>query len=521
VIGTTLADRYRIERLIGEGGMGAVFEATQLDTGRRVAVKVISTGDLAKTAEIRARFAREATAVAALDTRNIVQVLESGTDAQTGLPFMAMELLTGADLQVVLERLGALPEHLALRIVAQACIGLQRAHEAGVVHRDVKPANLFLANAAIRTRGTEIVVKLLDFGIAKVKMDELGNTAQGLTRTGNMLGTPLFMSPEQAKGLKSIDGRTDVWSLGAVLYQAVSGAPPHEEETVGQLILAICSEPVRPVQEIAPWVSPETAAIVHRALRIDPADRYQSAAELLTDVGAVLEGSWSISPEMIVPLPEEQRAQVARRVVVSDKRHISNRDSMQEAGVASTTVFDTTGRGRSLLPRSLRRRGAAAVLGVVAVGGALGLAAWLSLRARPSSADLPASPGPAAAAPPPSAAATEAAPSPAITPASPVPATVRVAVPGATKVTVDGVEVNIVDGAIEVAGALGKRYTVRVMSGTRHAEQEVAVTEAGAFPDRIELGKKPVAAAPLKPSAAPAAPPSAAPAAPAHATKFE
>jgi serine/threonine-protein kinase len=518
VIGTILADRYRIERLIGEGGMGAVFEATQVDTGRRVAVKVISTGDLAKTAEIRARFAREATAVAALDTRNIVQVLESGTDAKSGLPFMAMELLTGADLQVVLERLGALPEQLGLRIVAQACIGLQRAHEAGVVHRDVKPANLFLANAPIRTRGTEIVVKLLDFGIAKVKMDELGNTAQGLTRTGNMLGTPLFMSPEQAKGLKSIDGRTDVWSLGAVLYQCLSGAPPHEEETVGQLILAICSEPVRPVQEIAPWVSPETAAIVHRALRIDPADRYQSAAELLTDIGAVLDNSWSITPEMIVPLPEEQRGQVARRVVVSDKRHISNRDSMQEAGVASTTIFDTTGRGASLLPRSLRRRGAAAVLGLAAVGGALGLAAWLALRPRVEPADLPPPPSAAAATPPPSASAETV---PTITPASTVPAPVRVAVPGATKVTVDGVEVNIVDGSIEVAGALGKRYTVRVMSGTRHVEHEVAITEAGAFPDRIELGKKPVAAPAARPSTAPAAAPSVTPTAPAHATKFE
>ncbi|MEJ7731735.1 MAG: serine/threonine-protein kinase [Polyangiaceae bacterium] len=389
------------------------------------------------------------------------------------------------------------------------------------MHRDVKPANLFLANAPIRTRGTEIVVKLLDFGIAKVKMDELGNTAQGLTRTGNMLGTPLFMSPEQAKGLKTIDGRTDIWSLGAVLYQALSGAPPHEKETVGQLILAICSESVRPVQEIAPWVSPETAAIVHRSLRIDPADRYQSAAELLTDVGAVLDNSWSISPEMIVPLPEEQRGQVARRVVVSDKRHISNRDSMQEAGVASTTIFDTTGRGASLLPRSLRRRGAA-VLGVAAVGGALGLAGWLALRARPEPSDVPPLPSAAAATPAANAASAETSAAPTITPASTVPAPVRVAVPGATKVTVDGVEVNIVDGAIEVAGALGKRYTVRVMSGIRHVEHEVAITEAGAFPDRIELGKKPVAAAPAaKPSTAPAAAPSVTPTTPSHATKFE
>ena len=422
MIGTTLADRYRIERLLGEGGMGAVFEATQVDTGRRVAVKVISTGDLAKTAEIRARFAREATAVAALETRNIVQVLESGTDAATGLPFMAMELLTGADLQVVLERLGALPQDLSLRIVAQACLGLQRAHEAGVVHRDVKPANLFLANAAIRTRGTEIVVKLLDFGIAKVKMDELGNTAQGLTRTGNMLGTPLFMSPEQAKGLKSIDGRTDVWSLGAVLYQALSGVPPHEQETVGQLILAICSEPVRPVQEVAPWVTPEVAAIVHRALRIDPADRYQSAAELLADIGAVLDNSWSISPEMIVPLPAEQRGRVERRVVVSDKRHISNRDSMQEAGVASTTVFDTTGgRGGSIIPR-LRRRGSAAMLGGVAVAGVIGLAGWLALRARPGTTHMAEPSAAAAVIPPPTPSASVEAPvAPSITPSGTVP----------------------------------------------------------------------------------------------------
>jgi serine/threonine-protein kinase len=532
VIGTLLGGRYRVERLLGEGGMGAVYDAVHVESGRRVAVKVISTAELARTAEIRARFAREATAASAIETRHIVQVIESGTDEKTDLPFMVMELLRGEDVQHVLERFGAVPDELALRIAAQACVGLQRAHDAGVVHRDVKPANLYLSESASRTSG-ELVVKLLDFGIAKVKMDELGNTAAGLTRTGNMLGTPLYMSPEQAKGLKTIDHRTDLWSLGAVLYQMVSGVPPHDQQTVGQLILAICGQPPRPVQEVAPWVSPEVAAILWRALRIDPADRYQRATDMLEDIGAQLRGNWSISPTMVVALPEEQRKNIARRVVVSDPPRGSSRDSLEEAGVASTTAMRTTGglaRRLSSIPPHLRKLSPVAIGAVVGAAAALGIGGWLSMRPAAPAAPLPEEPiAPVASAPSavPATPATLEPTAPAAS-AEPQPAVprVRLSVPGATRVSVDGQDTPIDGGVVEISGKLGSKHTVQVAAGDRKLAREVFVTESGAVPDRIELPKPalaPVAAGKPTAAATAATPATARPpaTAPAPATKFE
>src|SRR5262249_27701770 len=144
----------------------------------------------------------------------------------SGLPFMVMELLAGEDLQQLLRRVHALPVDLAMRITAQACIGLSKAEEAFVIHRDIKPGNIFLANGD----GDEVVVKILDFGIAKVKLDQMDqDTSSELTRTGSMLGSPQYMSPEQAQGLKSLDHRTDVWSMGVVLYKMLSGRTPHHD----------------------------------------------------------------------------------------------------------------------------------------------------------------------------------------------------------------------------------------------------------------------------------------------------
>src|SRR5262249_24458096 len=156
---------------------------------------------------------------------------DAGTDAETCLPFLVMEYLEGEDVQHLIKRLGPLSPDLALRIVAQACLGLDRAHEARIIHRDIKPANFFLAKAGFDTHPAQRVVKLLDFGIAKIAPDpsyDSGETA-GLTRTGSMLGSPLYMSPEQARGHKDIDRRADVWSMGVVLYQALTGRTPHQD----------------------------------------------------------------------------------------------------------------------------------------------------------------------------------------------------------------------------------------------------------------------------------------------------
>ncbi len=276
VIGTIVAGRYRVQRLLGRGGMGAVYEALDTATSALVAVKVISE-ELAESAQVRSRFAQEQRAAAAIDSPHLVRVLETGEDE--GRAFLAMEYLVGEDLHQLLQRVGPLGEQLALKIVGQACLGVARAHEASVVHRDLKPANLFLA----RDASGRVTVKVLDFGVAKLLEDDGVVGRDGaLTRTGTVLGSPLYMSPEQARGGRAVGPSADLWSLGVVLYRAMSGREPYDTVTgLGDLIIAICTRPAPPVQLYAPWVTRETAAIVHRALSLDPSARQRDARQLV------------------------------------------------------------------------------------------------------------------------------------------------------------------------------------------------------------------------------------------------
>jgi serine/threonine-protein kinase len=296
MIGRILDHRYEIQRLLGAGGMGSVYAAQHVVTRRRVAVKVIAR-DLAENPEMAARFEREARAASLVDTAHIVQVLDAGRDPELRVSFLVMELLQGEDLQSAIRRLGPFPPELALRIAAQTCIGLQKAHEASIVHRDIKPGNLFLA----RQDDGQITVKLLDFGIAKIKQDKLS-----LTRTGHVLGSPAYVSPEQAKGSKAIDHRTDVWSLGTVLYEMLCGRTPHGGlNTLAQILLAVCAIPARPLRDIAPWVSAEAAAVVHGCLTIDANLRISSARGVFEAIRPLLRHDWSLPYSMFVPLDSE------------------------------------------------------------------------------------------------------------------------------------------------------------------------------------------------------------------------
>ena len=302
-----IGGRYRVVRLLGAGGMGSVYEAIDASTGARVAVKVI-TAEAAASEVLMSRFAREAEAAAAIDTPHIVRVLGSGRDEERHLPFLVMEYLDGEDLHQLIKRLGALSPDLALRIAAQACLGLQKAHEARIVHRDIKPANFFLAQMA----NGERVVKLLDFGVAKIKSDPTAASsadAAELTRTGSMLGSPLYMSPEQARGRRDLDHRSDIWSFGVVLYASLCGHTPHRDtDLLGELLILICTEAPEPLQVAAPWVAPELASLVHRALRFDPAERFQSAGEMRAAITALLPGDARIHEQMLRPLGDGERA---------------------------------------------------------------------------------------------------------------------------------------------------------------------------------------------------------------------
>ena len=311
--------KYRIIRLIGRGGMGAVYEGKHTGTGRRVAIKVIHPQGPGGGDVLVQRFQREAKAAGAIESQYIAQIFDTGVDSNSDSPFLVMEFLTGEDAQQIYRRLGTLSVDLALRIIAQSCIGLARAHEAKVVHRDIKPANIFLSD---REDG-EIICKILDFGVAKFTVDQDMATEQmteggGLTQTGALLGSPLYMSPEQARGRRDIDLRADIWSLGVTLYKLLTGrTPPEKNGTpsgVGEVIMSICMTPPSSVRDMAPWVPPEVDAILMRALQLDPKDRYQSANEFLDDIRPLLPNGLSITKSMLVRA--NHQAEISRNSLI-------------------------------------------------------------------------------------------------------------------------------------------------------------------------------------------------------------
>ncbi len=284
--------------------MGAVYEAIRIDTSERVAVKLLETKPDKHDENRRSRFRREASAAGALRSIHVPRILETGEDEATGLSFIVMERLLGEDLDKLLQRVRWLKPETALKIVAQACAGLVEAHGARIIHRDIKPANLFLA----RRPGGEIVVKILDFGIAKTKAEPEVDTT-GLTRSGSTIGTPLYMSPEQARGLREISFATDIWSIGVVLYRCLAGRVPHQGiDAHGDLIIAISTKLAPPVQRFAPWVSPGIAAIVHRALRLNAESRFSDVGAMLAAMDAILNNDRQLDEQMLGPPSEEERA---------------------------------------------------------------------------------------------------------------------------------------------------------------------------------------------------------------------
>ena len=274
--GRVIAGRYRLAAQLGQGGMGSVWRADHLTLRSPVAVKLIDP-EIANRAEILDRFQREAQAAATLRSPHVVQILDYGVDE--GVPYIVMELLEGESLASRLERVGRLSYGETARFVMHVARALGRAHEAGIVHRDLKPDNVFL----VRNDDQE-VGKVLDFGIAK--QGGLG-TAKGPTRTGNILGTPGYMSPEQAQGTKAVDGRSDLWSLGVIAYECIVGQVPFESPALGDLLLKICVHPI-PIPSQHGVVPAGFDAWFARACCRDVDQRFQSAKDLADALRAVL-----------------------------------------------------------------------------------------------------------------------------------------------------------------------------------------------------------------------------------------
>ena len=272
--GSVLAQRFRIERLLGAGGMGAVLEATRLETGQRVAVKLLlESGEVHP--EARVRFEREAQLAARLESAHVVSILDFDRTA-TGLPFIVMERLEGRDLAEILHAEGALPIERAVDLIAEACLGVGAAHAAGLVHRDVKPSNLFLAELS---DGAEIV-KVLDFGLSKA----LDSVDPALTASAASFGTPQYMAPEQIQSTKHVDARCDQHALGMILYELVTGRPAYTAETAGAIYVAICTHPAPKASaaraEVPAELDPDLAGFLEAIAPFGSATARRAAVEL-------------------------------------------------------------------------------------------------------------------------------------------------------------------------------------------------------------------------------------------------
>jgi serine/threonine-protein kinase len=271
-VGAIIADKYRIEEFVGSGAMSVVALALHLELEQLVAIKFLhAVGfDHEQSAQ---RFKREARAAAKIQSEHVTRVLDVGTLPE-GCPYIVMEHLRGNDLAEELAKRGPLPAAEVAGYVLQACEALAEAHGAGIVHRDLKPENLFLAERADGSRS----VKVLDFGISKSMSQSL--TDLSLTGTASFMGSPLYMSPEQMRSSRNVDARTDIWSIGTVLYEMVSGALPFSAESIPELCLAVIGDQPKPLRERTENLPPGFEAIVERCLEKDRERRYSTVAEL-------------------------------------------------------------------------------------------------------------------------------------------------------------------------------------------------------------------------------------------------
>jgi len=271
--GEILGGKYRLEKEIGRGAMGTVWSAVHLTLGQRVAIKLIAA-EHAQAPEARQRFSTEAKAAARLRSRYVVQVYDDG-ETPAGTPYIVLEYLDGETLEQRLERERDLPLNDAVRVTRHVARALSRAHAQGIVHRDLKPGNVFLTRSEDDELGW--IAKVLDFGIAKFEEHGIAST----TKTGTLLGTPLFMSPEQVRGASSVDARSDLYSLGMVFYNMMTGTYAFNGESFTDVLVGICSAPLPDLRVTAPWVPASVADWFQRACARDLTQRFQSADEMV------------------------------------------------------------------------------------------------------------------------------------------------------------------------------------------------------------------------------------------------
>jgi eukaryotic-like serine/threonine-protein kinase len=321
-LGQIIDGKYRVVRVIGAGGMGTVYEGENVRIGRKVAIKILNAA-ASGTADVRRRFEREAQVAAKIGSPYICDVIDLG-DLPEGQCYLVMEYLEGQGLDSILESTGRMPPGEVAAIAVQLLEGLQAMHDAGIVHRDLKPANVFIARTTSGGKTRELV-KILDFGISKFQSTE----AVSLTQTGALLGTPLYMSPEQARGDKDVDARSDLYAVGVCLYLALSGKLPFGGTNVRQLLFQVALEAAPPLRGLVPDLDDEFASIVERAMSKTPEARFASAREFQAAVA-----SWSEAHGQ-----GGLALEIANTPIVSSKRF----GAATGSGVASQTPLSRPG----------------------------------------------------------------------------------------------------------------------------------------------------------------------------------
>lgn len=386
--GSILVGKYRIETILGRGGMGLVYRAHHLTLDEPVAIKVLRR-DVSLDDETVTRFVREAQAAVRLKSEHVARVSDVGT-SEDGLPFMVMEYLEGADLGELVDTNGAMAAPIAADLVLQACDALAEAHSLGIVHRDIKPTNLFVSFRPDQSP----IVKVLDFGISK----SASGVDLSLTQTSSMLGTPAYMSPEQMRSARLVDARTDVWSLGTVLYELVEARQPFEADSFSEMCVMVAMDAPAPLQ-----LAPELDRVIQRCLAKHPDERYQNVAELMSDLamfasnfeaarhyvtrahrtlGLAVPTSFESSPAIRYPTPLPARPVDALPPAAA---------VAAQTLMGQTTISDPS---RARRPRGRRWVGATLAM-LLGVGGAIGAVAMLreDREARASQAATPAGSG--------------------------------------------------------------------------------------------------------------------------------
>jgi serine/threonine-protein kinase len=387
--GDILAGKYRVERVLGVGGMGVVVAAHHLHLDERVAIKFLLP-EMLDHAESVGRFAREARAAVKIKSEHVARVLDVGT-LETGAPYMVMEYLDGQDLGKWISQRGPLPIDEAVEFVIQACVAIAEAHGLGIVHRDIKPSNLF----CVRGADGRLVIKVLDFGISKMtSFNALGPSIA--TRTSALLGSPLYMSPEQMKSAKDADARADIWSLGIVLYELLTGRVPFMGETVAEIIVKIATAAPEPLRTFRPDIADGLETAFRRCTEKSPERRYRDVGELALALLPYAPRSSKGAVEKIAAIVRSAgRPSKAVSEPPSALAAESQAAPTTEAGLGHTAGPSVRGRSRAV----------AAIAGASALVIALG-AGWRISRPRQGSkapAVAPASSTPAVATVPPGA----------------------------------------------------------------------------------------------------------------------